>query len=1453
MTRRPRARLAGTTAMALAALVVASVVPLGPNAGAAPVGRRAVVSASSATSTAGPAAGAHEASEGLRLAPAGGETVRSGQGCRSGAPRRSYAVSAVAVDLTLNRYLDHDPQARMYVLDTDLPRVRGEEARNRAARESGADPAVSLGLQGDAIQPLTLRAHPGDCLRIKLTNRLPGDERASFHLHGSSLRVAGTQRPAVVSNPRATVAAGRAVTYEWAIPSDEPEGTHYAHSHAEERFQTGHGLFAAVVVEPPGSTWLDPLSGGATATGWMADISPPKSPPFREFVLYYHEIGTEKYQLLDRNGAFIPLVDPLLNAYRPGARAINYRSEPFLNRMALQQAGGGAFDESAAYSSYSFGDPATPIARAYLGDRVKQRVVHAGAEVFHVHHVHGGSIRWRRQPGVDTPPHNGLLKHPPVRAGRSTVVDSQSIGPSEAYDTENECGAGGCQQGAGDYLFHCHVAHHYFAGMWGIWRVYNTLQDGPGSTDDLPPLQPLAGRTPSVAPSVTSDRLVGTTVDSFGKRTSISADGLGAWVEAQLPPPGVPRGPDASVLDWTREGDRYLGEVEDDRDWPGHHPEGPGIRPPLRFDPRTGKLAYPFLRPHLGRRPPFAPGHGPAPFLDPDADGRSPPQPGAAGPGSLCPKGTRLQSLAINAVTVPVPLNDRTNLVDPAGELYVLRQDEDALRADPSRRKPLAIRANAGQDCVDVLFRSELEDSPANHGYAKADIHIHFVQFDVQASDGVVTGFNYEQSVRPFTVEGERLTAPAAAGADRVALTSASRFQPGALVGVGMDEDETFEVHRIAAVVGPTLVFDAPLSHDHPAGAVVSTEFVRYRWYPDTQFGTAFFHDHVNALSSWSHGLFGAFISEPPGSTYHDPHTGSELTSGALADVHTDRPDRPVTMDVAGSFREAVLFIQDQNPINTVGRSSGSSVNLRAERLADRGDDPTRWFSSEPRGDPVTPLIEADVGDPVVLRTLVAGTNDVHTWHVDGHWFRAETDSPTSPPTNTAHLGISERADLVIPRAGGPQRRPGDYLYYSGRSFKLREGSWGILRVHPPGRGDGLQPLPGRPAPRPPAPVCPAGAPVRRFQVAAVDLTLPLLGAKPGKAYVLEADVDAVTSGRKPAAPLVLHVGVGDCIAVDLTNRTTGGPVSIHADLLSFDPATSAGVAAGREPRQAVDPGGTRRFTFYSSPEVGPTTALLRDWGDVGRNPGLGLYGAVVVTAAGAAVSDPVTGADAAGRSGWAVDVRPNKGRAYRDFTLFLQDEDAGIGTHRMPYTENVAGPVGINYRATPFTGARPARATTPELEAFAGDPVRVHVVVPWSEQAQVFSIENHRWQLEPGEPGSDLLDAVQVGGLEAVTLDLESGAGGAEHLPGDYEYGDHRQPYREAGMWGVFRVRCLGGLRLRPLPAGAAGPGDVVGPCRPPAAPGGWTGPLLGLSAFAGLVVLAAVGARRSSRRPAA
>lgn len=1342
----------------------------------------------------------HEDSEGLKLVAAAGESVRTGPVCAPRAPVRRYDVRAIALDITLNRYLDHDPRGRMFVLDSAVARVRDEERRNAAARAATAtapvagdpgDVGVSIGAQADAVQPLTLRVRPGECLRIRLRNDIEPPEPASIHLHGSSMRVTGGG-PAIASNPRATAAGrGDTVAYEWQVGTGEPEATHYFHPHGlKAREQVDHGLFGAVIVEPPGATWLDPLDPRRPATGWQAVIRDPAGSDFREFALYYHEVGDETYQVTTRDGTFQPLVDPITGAYRPDGRAINYRSEPFVNRLRLQRQVLGRTDESVEYSSYAFGDPATPVMRAYLGDPVKQRVIHGGGEVFHVHHVHGGATRWRRQPGAEPSAFDsGLDKRPVLRPTATERTDSQSIGPSETFDVVPECGAGGCQAGAGDFLYHCHVAHHYFAGMWGIWRVYNTLQDGAASTDSLPPLPALTERAGRLKAAVTSDQL------------AAKGDALTALVERQLPPRGVPSGYDASVLDWARDGDVYLGEPETGAAWPGYRSPSPGARPPVRFDPSTGRLAFPFLRPHLGARPPFAPGHGPAPFLDP-GPGPDPPEPGASGPASVCPAGTTPRTMAINAMKVPVVLNKRQNLVDANGTLYVLRSQQDAVERDANLRTPLALRARATRDCVDVVLRSDLTDG-AITPFSKVGLHIHFVQFDVQASDGLDTGFNYEQTVRPYRATGVAVRAPVPAGITLLPVADSAPFQPGVLVGVGLDRDSTFEVARVVAVAPGELSIESPLRFAHDTGEIVGTEFVRYRWYPDAQFGTAYFHDHVNALQTWRHGLFGALVAEPPDATWTDPRTGLPLLSGPIADVHTRQP---VGVDVAGSFRELLLFTQDDQPLTTRNRSTGSSLNLRAEPLTGRTGPPALALNSDAHGDPATPVLEANLGDPVVIRNLVGGANEVHTTYVRGHWFRVEPWSRTSPPVDVVRLGISERFDLVIAHAGGPQRLAGDYLYGNGRANKLAEGSWGLIRVRPAGDRT-LRPLPrstgDRHAARTgagPLDVCPPSAPVRRFAVAAVDTHLPMLGSTAGKAYVADGPgVGAGVRGALATEPLVLHAASGECIEVTLRNATAGGAVSMGCELLAADPATGGGPAAGHEPDQSVAPGATRRYRWYASPELGETVSLCRDWADPTRNPRLGLYGAVVIGPAGARFLDPVTGQDLDGRPSWRADVAPASGPGWRDFALLFQDDDEGIGNHRMPYTNKIRGVNGVNYQLAP---------NTPTIEARAGDPVRVHLVAPWSEQVQVVSLEGHRWIHEVGLAGSPRQSSTALGGMEAITLRLD---GGAAATPGDYRWEDHRLAYAEGGLWGTFRVLPAGDGRLRRVPGLGGGGGWIV------------------------------------------
>ncbi|HLB02378.1 MAG TPA: hypothetical protein VJM77_04515, partial [Nitrospiria bacterium] len=848
------------------------------------------------------------------------------------------------------------------------------------------------------------------------------------------------------------------------------------------------------------------------------------------------------------------------------------------------------------------------------------------------------------------------------------------IGAAESYNEVIECGSGGCQYGAGDYTFHCHIPQHYVTGMWGFWRVYNTLQAA-GSQDDLmPALAELPDRKGKMKPPVDSSKLVGTMVDWFaGKKFKITADktdwkaspqmvSIKDWIEMQLPVQGKPGGQenehkqivsyDASVHDWKWDGNVALNEPETQQVWANYKSPSPGKRLPVRFDPATGKPSIPWLRPHLGKRPPFSPDHNPSPFFEPirlTKDGKrstEPAQPGENGPWSLCPSNAPRKFYTVNAITLPIPLKKATAktpaIVDPDGMIFVLEEEEAAIRANDHLKVPLAIRANV-YDCVDVVFKSKLKDDKRVANSSKVNMHPHFFQFDITATDGVIIGFNYEQSVRPFTLlkPGDRedthhgypipqnttLTKAAKAGDMSIQIASAIRpievngdkfdtpmFHPGSVIGIGLDGVGEFEARRIKEIKGNEVIFTEPLVNEHKTGAIVSTEFVRYRWYPDVDLGIVFWHDHVFGLDSWGHGLFGSTIVEPPRSTYHDPVTGKEVRSGLVVDIHTTDP---VSAKVKGSFREVVNYIIDSNPrtaelitadnpkagspsvdatpsakylpkmnkspmtfLNGGEATTGGGFALKVEPLSVRlanNSDPSVLFSSKVHGDPETPMVRAYLSDPIVFRTLQPSANEAHSWHVSGHWFPLDRYNDNALPRNTLQIAIAERIDVVIPAAGGPQKMAGDYLYYSGRASHFTGGAWGIIRVlDKPDKT--LQPLPSREEiPSSAKEVCPAHAPVKTFNVSAIDYAMRfnkgapqvmevdlgrnlVLGNEKGKVYVLDDEVTKVKGGMLQPHPLTLRANVGDCIKVKLTNRMAKERAGLHADMLAFDPKDSMGV-----------------------------------------------------------------------------------------------------------------------------------------------------------------------------------------------------------------------------------------------------------------------------------------------------
>ena len=154
---------------------------------------------------------------------------------------------------------------------------------------------------------------------------------------------------------------------------------------------------------------------------------------------------------------------------------------------------------------------------------------------------------------------------------------------------------------------------------------------------------------------------------------------------------------------------------------------------------------------------------------------------------------------------------------------------------------------------------------------------------------------------------------------------------------------------------------------------------------------------------------------------------------------------------------------------------------------------------------------------------------------------------------------------------------------FNGRSSKFSEGSWGLIRVLDKPVED-LQPLPnkayGKEGMPPTLPVCPKDAPVKAFNVAAIDF--PSMSFNPNieeaievdferkievqnpdaKIYVLEEEVSKVSGDYQPM-PLTLRANVGDCIKVNLTNKMKESRASFSAFGLAFDPKDSQGLNLG--------------------------------------------------------------------------------------------------------------------------------------------------------------------------------------------------------------------------------------------------------------------------------------------------
>lgn len=513
--------------------------------------------------------------------------------------------------------------------------------------------------------------------------------------------------------------------------------------------------------------------------------------------------------------------------------------------------------------------------------------------------------------------------------------------------------------------------------------------------------------------------------------------------------------------------------------------------------------------------------------------------------------------------------------------------------------------------------------------------------------------------------------------------------------------------------------------------------------------------------------------------------------------------------------------------------------------------------------DPFTPTLRAYAGERVQLRTLVGAHVQMHNLSLHGMGWLFEPSNDRSGYRDSQSMGISEHFEMqfVMPpataqaapaSAGTPTSTCGqapsasqaftDYLYATSSSMAgLTQGNWGLVRSYAPGTAQCLVAVPGTPSTVAPW-ACPAGAPVRTFEVTAEDQSLTYNGhASITNANALVYSGCDTTLGSEactPAgSPLVLRAQAGECIQVTLTNAfaadgaafakasplTQTLPLAVpgsvtfdgvsaspskaaglHPQLLAFDPAKGGGLNVGFNPAQTVAPGGSTTYTWYAGFIHPDGTGTPVEFGVVNlyapdplRQANIGLVGAMVIEPVGATWLPAQAGA-------MQATVTTADGGSFTDAVLITTETNLDNSVAPVPILANYGteplanrGNDGTTFYSNTANGGNDP--VTPIYTVTAGTPVRLRVVHPWGLDQQVFELYGHLWQEEPYLPGSTVLgvnptsefQGFRAGWGATNRLDVLIEAGGPMGVPGDYLYRLRDvQIAAGEGVWGILRVQ---------------------------------------------------------------
>ena len=363
-----------------------------------------------------------------------------------GAVVRKFELAAIQADIPYNGYGDHDPEGLLFV---PFPEAKKHKCCN--------------------YSPLILRANAGDWIEVTLHNLIDPLNPVQYNAYPSvPLDFPHTPSNCVSLNPQflqyhpvyssginvgfndveQTAAPGECITYLW--HADKEYGGCLLNSFGDLRNHRHHGLFGAAVIEPAGSKFYSGPCPVEQSHQEQAVIAPPGEEPFREFVLFAHN----GIRLLDRDGHLIKTTEIEQDGGHgapdhedTGEKGYNYRSERFFNRLKRNPAIHKVFD------SKVHGDPATPVFKAFCGERVIMRLLMPADKPRNIGFVLHGHT-WKAQP--DNPLSNTISVQGAVSVGGSYTI---------ALDK-------GASPNPGDYQYRSgSLKWDIESGMWGIFRV----------------------------------------------------------------------------------------------------------------------------------------------------------------------------------------------------------------------------------------------------------------------------------------------------------------------------------------------------------------------------------------------------------------------------------------------------------------------------------------------------------------------------------------------------------------------------------------------------------------------------------------------------------------------------------------------------------------------------------------------------------------------------------------------------------------------------------------------------------------------------------------------------------------------------------------------------------------------------------------------------------------------